>query len=118
MFTFTWKVRDVVARYRLATVDAGERGVKGGSFAMTLDDPVPRESGTIRNGMNTGLLVFALTLLIAGFPSLLFGVFLAISQGPDGIGGDVAFGFSFGGLISVLCSFGIRAYLRKRDGWF
>ena len=85
---------------------------------MTLDGRAAQQSSRVVRGTNTFLLLLAVILLIAGFPCLLFGVFLAITQGPGGIGGDVAFGFSFGGLVSVLCSLGIRAYLRRRDGWF
>ena len=85
---------------------------------MTLDGSAAQQSSRAEKGTNTFLLLLAVILLIAGFPSFLFGVFLAISQGPGGIGGDVAFGFSFGGLVSVLCSLGIRAYLRRRDGSF
>ncbi len=84
---------------------------------MTLDGKAAQES-TILRVRNASLLLLALISLIAGLPFLLFGLFLAISQGPDGIGGDVAFGFSFSGLVSVLCALGIRAYLRRRDGWF
>ena len=85
---------------------------------MTLDGKAAQKSTWILKGTNTFLLLLAMILLIAGFPFFLFGLFLAVSQGPDGIGGDVAFGFSFGGLVSVLCSLSIRAYLRRRDGWF
>ena len=85
---------------------------------MTLDGSAAQRSSRVEKGTNTFLLLLAVILLIAGFPSFLFGVFLAISQGPGGIGGDVAFGFSFGGLVSVLCSLGIRAYLQRRDCWF
>ena len=85
---------------------------------MILDESATQHSIRVEKGMNTFLLLLAVILLIAGFPCLLFGVFLAISQGPGGIGADVAFGFSVGGLVSVLCSLGIRAYLRRRDGWF
>ncbi len=84
---------------------------------MTLDGKAAQESRVLKL-LTAGLLILALILLIAGFPSLLFGLFLAVSQGPDGIGGDVAFGFSGGGLVSVLCALAIRAYLRRRDGWF
>ena len=84
---------------------------------MTLDDAAARKNSTILKGTNTFLLVLALVLLIAGFPAFLFGAFLAISQ-QNGMGGDVAFGFNFGGLVSVLCSLGIRAYLQRRDAWF
>ena len=85
---------------------------------VTLNGRAAQKGSRILKGTNAFLLLLAVILLIAGFPSFLFGVFLAISQGPDGIGGDVALGFSFGGLVSVLCSLGIRAYLRRRDGWF
>ena len=85
---------------------------------MTLEGRAAQKNSKILKGKNAFLLLLAMILLIAGFPSFLFGVFLAISQGPDGIGRDVAFGFSFGGLVSVLCSLGIRAYLRRRDAWF
>jgi len=74
------------------------------------------QSNRVRTAMDTFLLVLALTLLIAGFPSALFGVFLTISE-QDGIEGGAAFWFSFGGLLSVLFAFGVRAFLRKRDGW-
>ena len=83
---------------------------------MTLDNKA-QESRSLKI-TNTALLLLAVILLIAGFPCFLFGVFLAVSQGPDGIGRDVALGFSFGGLVSVLCALGIKAYLRRRDGWF
>ena len=85
---------------------------------MTLDGRVAQKNSRVLKGTNALLLLLAVILLITGFPFFLFGAFLAISQGPDGIGRDVAFGFSFGGLVSVLCSLGIRAYLRRRDGWF
>ena len=77
-----------------------------------------RQASTILRVRNASLLLLALISLIAGLPFLLFGLFLAISQGPDGLGGDVAFRFSVGGLVSVLCGLGVRAYLRSRDGWF
>lgn len=77
-----------------------------------------QETGRILKGTNTFLLLLALILLIAGFPFFLFGVFLALGPGQNGIGMDVAFRFSVGGLASVLCALGIRAYLRRRDGWF
>ena len=93
---------------------------------MTVDSVRAQKSSRILNGTNALLLLLSVILLIAGFPSFLFGVFLAISQRPGGnveyispsLGGDVAFGFSFVGLVSVLCSLGIRAYLRRRDGSF
>ena len=84
---------------------------------MTLDGKAAQESRSMKIS-HTALLLLAVILLIAGFPCLLFGLFLAVSQGPDGIGGNVAFGFSFGGLVSVLCALVIRAFLRRRDGWF
>ena len=83
---------------------------------MTLDNKA-QESRSLKI-TNTALLLLAVILLIVGFPFFLFGVFLAVSQGPDGLGADVAFGFSFGGLVSVLCALAIRAYLGRRDGWF
>ena len=82
---------------------------------MTVDDPAIYEART-RSGKNAILLLLTVILLIVGFPFFLFGVFLALSQGPDGMG-DVAFGFSFGGFVSVVCALGIRTYLRRRDGW-
>ena len=93
---------------------------------MTLDSIPAQKSKRVLKGTNAFLLLLTVILLIAGFPSFLFGVFLAISQRPGGnveyispsLGGDVAFGFSFVGLVSVLCSLGIRAYLRRRDGSF
>ena len=85
---------------------------------MTLDGRAAQKTSRIVRGTNTFLLLLAVILLIAGFPCLLFGVFLAISQGPDGIGGNVAFGFTFGGLVSVSCALVIKGYLRRRDGWF
>ena len=51
------------------------------------------QSNRVRTAMDTFLLVLALTLLIAGFPSALFGVFLTISE-QDGIEGGAAFWFS------------------------
>ena len=91
---------------------------------MTVDSIPAQKSSRILKGMNTLLFLLAVMLLIAGFPSFLFGVFLAVSQRPGGnveyisptLGGDIAFGFSFAGLVAVLCSLGIRAYLRRRDG--
>ncbi len=62
------------------------------------------------------LLVLALMLLISGFPLFWFGLFLAATQGPDGIGG--AFGFTAGGAAAVVCALGIKAYLQRRDAWF
>ena len=84
---------------------------------MTLDDKAAEEGRSLTVS-HAALRFLAVTLLIAGFPLLLFGVFLAVSQGPDGIGGNVAFGFSSGGLLSVLSALGIRAFLRRRGGWF
>ena len=84
----------------------------------TLDGGAAQKSSRILKGTNTFFLLLAVVLLIAGFPCFLFGVFLAVSPGQNGIGGDVAFRFSFGGLVSVLCALVIRAYLRRRDGWF
>ena len=84
---------------------------------MTVDGKPAQGSRSLQLP-NPALLLLAVILLIAGFPCFLFGVFLAVSQGPDGIGGDVALGFSFGGLVSVLWALGIKVYLRRRDGWF
>jgi hypothetical protein len=84
---------------------------------MTLDVKSAQESRSLKVS-HAALLLPAMILLIAGFPFLLFGLFLAVSQGPGGIEADVAFGFSFGGLVSVLCALVIRAYLRRRGGWF
>jgi len=84
---------------------------------MTVDGKAAQENRSPQLP-NAALLLLAVILLIAGFPCFLFGVFLAVSQGPDGIGRDVALGFSFGGLVSVLCALGIKGYLRRRDGWF
>ena len=84
---------------------------------MTLDGTAAQESRSLKVP-HAALLLLAVILLIAGFPSFLFGLFLAVSQGPDGIGGHVAFRLSVGGLVSVLCALAIRAYLRRRDGWF
>ena len=83
---------------------------------MTLDSTGAPESNMIRKVTYTFLRILALTLLIAGFPSALFGLFLTISE-QDGMDGEVAFWFSFGGFLSVLCALGVRAYLRRRDGW-
>jgi len=83
---------------------------------MTLDGTGPPESSMIRKVTDTFLLILALTLLIAGFPSALFGLFLTVSE-QNGMEGDVAFWFSVGGFLSVLCALGVRAYLRRRDGW-
>ena len=85
---------------------------------MTLDGKVVQESGRVQRGTNAFLLLLALILLIAGSPFFVFGVFLALGPGQNGIGMDVAFRFSVGGLVSVLCALGIRAYLRRRDSWF
>ena len=84
---------------------------------MTLDNKATQDSSILKVSSASFLLV-AVILLIAGFPSFLFGVFLAVSPTQNGMGGDVAFRFGFGGLVSVLCALGIRAYLRRRDGWF
>ena len=83
---------------------------------MTLDGTGALESSMIQKVTDAFLLILALTLLIAGFPSALFGLFLTISE-QDGMDGNVAFWFSFGGFLSVLCALGVRAYLRRRDGW-
>jgi hypothetical protein len=84
---------------------------------MTADSSTAREGKSPRE--TNGLLrVLAVFLLIAGFPSFLFGLFLAMSQGPDGIGSDVAFRFSVYGLFAVLCALGIKRFVRGRDGWF
>ena len=93
---------------------------------MTVDSVPAQKSSRILKGTNALLLLLSVILLIAGFPSFLFGVFLAISQRPGGnveyisptLGGDIAFGFSFAGLVAGLCALGIRAYLRRRDGGF
>ena len=69
-------------------------------------------------GTNTALLLLAVILLIVGFPLFLFGWFLAVSQGPDGLGGDVPFRFTAGGLVAVLFALEIKQYLRRRDAWF
>ena len=84
---------------------------------MTFDVKTAQESRSMKV-LHAALLLLAMILLISGFPSFLFGLFLAVSQGPGGIGGDVAFGFSSGGLVSVSCALVIRAYLRRRGGWF
>ncbi len=83
---------------------------------MTLDGKAAQESGILKI-TNAALLLLAVILLIAGFPSFLFGLFLAFSQA-NGMEGNVALRFSFGGLASVLCALVIKAYLRRRDGWF
>ena len=84
---------------------------------MTVNSGRARAGKTPRE--TKGLLrALALFLLIAGFPSLLFGLFLAVSQGPDGIGPDVAFRFSVYGLLAVLCALTIKRFVRGRDGWF
>ena len=66
---------------------------------------------------NSALLLLAVILLIVGFPFVVFGLFLAVSHA-NGLEGDVALRFGFAGLVSVSCALGIKAYLRKRDGWF
>jgi len=72
---------------------------------------------TILKGTNTLLLGVALILLIAGFPFLVFGTFLALIEGgEDAISGGRY--FAVGGLAAVLCALGIKEYLRRRDGWF
>ena len=85
---------------------------------MTSDGKVAQESGRVLKGTHTFLLLLALILLIAGSPFFVFGVFLALGPGQNGIGMDVAFRFSVGGLVSVLSALGIRAYLLRRDSWF
>lgn len=84
---------------------------------MTWDVKAAQESRSL-TVPHAVLLLLVVILLITGFPFLLFGLFLAVSQGPDGIGGNVAFGFSSVGLLSVLCALVIRAFLRRRGGWF
>ena len=83
---------------------------------MTVDGKAAQGSRILKI-TNTALLVLAVILLIVGFPSFLFGVFLAVSQA-NGLEGDVALRFSFGGLVSVLCALVIKRYLRSREGWF
>ena len=65
---------------------------------MTLDGRAAQKSSRILKGTNAFLLLLAVILLIAGFPFFLFGVFLAISQGPDGIGGTLPWGSASVGL--------------------
>lgn len=65
---------------------------------------------------NALLLVLTLILLIAGFPFLLFGTFVAFIEQPEAVPGGSY--FAFGGLVAVLCALGFRAYLRRRGGWF
>lgn len=84
---------------------------------MTVNGKVVQERRVLK-GTNAFLLLLALVLLIAGFPFFLFGVFLALGPGQNGIGMDVALRFTVGGLVSVLCALGIRAYLLRRDSWF
>ena len=55
---------------------------------MTLDGKAAQESGILKI-TNAALLLLAVILLIAGFPSFLFGLFLAFSQA-NGMEGDVA----------------------------
>ena len=66
---------------------------------------------------NTALLLLAVILLIVGFPFVVFGLFLAVSQA-NGLEANVASRFGFGGLVSVSCALVLKAYLRRRDGWF
>ena len=51
---------------------------------MTVDSIPAQKSSRILKGTNALLLLLSVILLIAGFPSFLFGVFLAISQRPGG----------------------------------
>ena len=83
---------------------------------MTLHDK-PTPEGRLVKMTNTTLLLLAVILLIVGFPSFLFGVFLAASQA-NGIEGDVPFRFGVGGLVSVLSALAIKALLQRRNGWF
>ena len=80
-------------------------------------DDAPAHEGRILRGTNAVLLLLSIILLIVGFPFFLFGVFLALSQGPDGMG-DLALGFGFGGCVAVMFSLGIRGYLRRQNRWF
>ena len=84
---------------------------------MRPDSQAQHESAPL-HGIPALLLLLALILLIGGFPLGLFGLFLAITQGADGMGGDVAFRFSIGGGVAIVCALGIREYLRRRDAWF
>lgn len=62
------------------------------------------------------LLVVALVLLVAGFPFLVFGSFLAAIDAEGAIDGGGY--FAVGGLIAILGAVGIRAYLRRLGEWF
>ena len=62
------------------------------------------------------LTVAMVCLLVVGFPSVLFGVFLSVTQDADGIGGG--YRFSLAGLLAVVVALGARELLRRRDAWF
>lgn len=65
--------------------------------------------------MKAFLFLVVVILLVAGFPSLLFGVFLAVTQGPDGIGPEAARGFGLGGLAAVLLGLALHRYVRRGE---
>ena len=83
---------------------------------MTLDGHAAQNSRMLRI-TNAALLLVAVIFLIVGFPFFLFGLFLAVSDA-NGLDGDFALRFSIGGLMLVLCALLLKAYLRRRDGWF
>ena len=85
-------------------------------MALDVGDRRGSHQSTVLKGTNAVLLVLTLILLIAGFPFLLFGSFLAFIAAQDVIPGGSY--FAFGGLVAVLCALGVREYLRRRDGWF
>jgi hypothetical protein len=68
---------------------------------------------TALKSANALLLVLALILLIAGFPFLLFGAFLALIETQDVIPGGGY--FAVGGLAALLCGLGIKQHLKRRD---
>ena len=85
-------------------------------MALDVGDRRGSHQSTVLKGTNAVLLVLTLILLIAGFPFLLFGSFLAFIEAQDVIPGGSY--FAFGGLVAVLCALGVREHLRRRDGWF
>lgn len=82
----------------------------------TRDQPGHHEPPPAVSGTHALLLVLALILLVAGFPFFVFGSFLAAIGEQAAIDGGRY--FAVGGLVAMACAWGLKGYLRRRDGWF